>query len=175
MMTHPEVENIDEEGNKYYVDVRFYDDCTTCHTSEEIDSKQLIAYEMVKPHSYDPDNSSYEEENYFEQYDRMDRRTTARPNFPWWVEFAPILRGLPLPSRSETGNVNDNPRSPGVRDVLDRGGLNNLRLPSRSSGGSGISESVNKDSKDESKSANERRSNNTRNNRGNRSSNSRRK
>lgn len=169
MVTHPVIENMDEEGNRYSVNVRFYDDCTNCHTSEEIDRNQLIAYEMVKPHTYIDDSGSYEDESFYDEYERS-TFTSYRPNFPWWVEFAPMFRNLPLPTRNDDGEVAERGRTPGTRPAGDRG-LNDLRLPTQSSGGS----SVSKDSPKDSSSDKSRRDNNTRNNRGNRSSNSRRK
>ena len=169
MLTHPDIENVDDQGNRYFVDVRFYDDCTACHTAEEIDAEQLIAYEMVSPYRYDEDSTSYSDDYY--DYDRSGYRAGYRPNFPWWIEISPILRDLPLPTRNDRERIDERRRESGTRDLSDRG-LDDLRLPSVGSGGGG---SVGKNTSDDSTSDNDRRSNNTRNNRGNRSSNSRRK
>lgn len=138
VFTHPYVK---EHG--YSKKVAIYDDCASCHTSEE------LMYMNYYNRAYHPPNVSPGILWYNSTY-----------SYPWWYDVIPYVQVYNEVKPNEERNDNTRLRNNDSYRNLDDS--NNYNLPSRSSGSSSTnsgSNSVNNDS-DSKRNVNKSRSNN---------------
>lgn len=186
ILEHPDVSSKDENGFVYHDNVKFYDDCSSCHnsTDQALVSTNPSMYSTYRNHraerSYYSD--SYYSDSFFGDYGYY-------YNTPWWYNAAQSGSGNTQAkennrsaARDNNGDARNENNEREVSRTRPESGRLNYTSPTRSSNGSGSSgsstttESTKPNSSDSS--GNNTRSNSdapkSRNNSGERSSGSRR-
>lgn len=189
ILEHPDINSKDENGFVYHDDVKFYDDCNSCHNSSDqtiVDSELSESSEpsMYRTHRNERPVRSYHgdvyySDSYYGDYDNY-------YNTPWWYEVSQSGSGKNQTNAKEkyrTGSRENTGRNENEREVSrssNQGGGLNYTSPTRSSNRGSDSSSGSSTSTETTKSSNsgenksEDRSNSdqpkSRNNDGNRSS-----
>lgn len=140
VLVHPEIENKDENGYTYYDDVKFYDDCSSCH--KDITPNHFESPEILKSHpSYS--NFGYYDFNDYYYNDSYYGNFGYYYNAPWWLEVAPQVK-YKRNEEQYTGGARDNSSE---RSETTRDQRRDLSVPSPTvSSGSSSSSSGSSDS-----------------------------
>jgi hypothetical protein len=131
---HPDLESKDDNGYTYNKDVKFYDDCSSCHkdiSQDYVESPQILkAHPLYSSFGYFDYDDYYYNDSYYGGYGYY-------YNYPWWLDVTPPTNNIK--SEQYTGGARNNSSE---RSETTRERPRNVDLPSPtvSSGSSGTSE-----------------------------------
>jgi len=123
VLVHPDVETTDENGYTYDNDVKFYDDCSSCHKDDVhdyIESPQILkAHPMYSNFGYYDYSDYYYNDFYFGNYGYY-------YNYPWWLDITTPANTYKK-SEQYTGGARNNSSE---RSETTRERTRNIDLPS---------------------------------------------
>jgi hypothetical protein len=122
ILFHPDVETTDENGYTYNNDVKFYDDCSSCHKDvphSYVESPQILkAHPLYSNFGYFDYNNYYYNDSYYGNYGYY-------YNYPWWLDITPPTNNNK--SEQYTGGARNNSSE---RGEAARERPRNIDLPS---------------------------------------------